>query len=383
MTRLNTSAQRFGAHHSGDNGGIATVNEARDIVSLWLKDYQYKKYISFGLPEVNDRYGAWHVSLLNSLSGQAIGEILISCRDGAILQATDKLLISRRLGIVGPEQIHFNGTTVQEKVPNGTDILCGDARDILKEVLTESLQLVITSPPYFNAKPVYGEHSNYEEYLTLLKEVFQECHRVLVEGRFFVVNASPILVRRPTRSESSKRIPVPFHINSIVEKLGFDFIDDIIWVKPEGAGWNTGRGRRFAADRHPLQYKPVPVTEYFLVYRKHTDKLIDWNIRNHPDQEAVKASKISDGYDVTNVWRSSPSHHPSHPAVFPEAIIRKFIRYYSFKGDIVLDPFAGIGTVGKAAIAEERGFFLIDNNERYYKIMVKEISQRKSLWKLI
>ena len=55
-------------------------------------------------------------------------------------------------------------------------------------------------------------------------------------------------------------------------KEGFDFIDDIIWVKPEGVGWATGRGRRFAADRNPLQYKPVPVTEYVLVYRKHTKR---------------------------------------------------------------------------------------------------------------
>ncbi len=64
-----------------------------------------------------------------------------------------------------------------------------------------------------------------------------------------------------------------------MDSIGFDFIDDIIWEKPEGAGWNVGRGRRFKADRQPLQYKPVTVTEYVLVYRKRTDKLIDWNIR--------------------------------------------------------------------------------------------------------
>ena len=84
--------------------------------------------------------------------------------------------------------------------------------------------------------------------------------------------------------------------------------------EPAGA---TGRGRRFAADRQPLQYKPVPVTEYVLVYRKRTDKLIDWNIRSHPDPEAVAASRIEDGYERTNVWRIKPSHSKQHPAVFP------------------------------------------------------------------
>jgi DNA modification methylase len=80
------------------------------------------------------------------------------------------------------------------------------------------------------------------------------------------------LIRRANRNEASKRIAVPFDMHRIFCEEGFDFIDDIHWVKPEGAGWATGRGRRFAADRQPLQYKAVPVTEYVLVYRKHTDK---------------------------------------------------------------------------------------------------------------
>jgi DNA modification methylase len=83
-------------------------------------------------------------------------------------------------------------------------------------------------------------------------------------------------------------LAVPFDVHRLFIEEGYDFIDDIIWVKPEGAGWATGRGRRFAADRNPLQYKPVPVTEYILVYRKRTPKLIDWNIRAHPKPELYR-----------------------------------------------------------------------------------------------
>lgn len=93
-----------------------------------------------------------------------------------------------------------------------------------------------------------------------------------------MMNVSPVLIRRANRNQASKRIAVPFDMHRLFIEQGYDFIDDIIWEQPEGAGWATGRGRRFAADRNPLQYKPVPVTEYILVYRKHTDKLIDWNI---------------------------------------------------------------------------------------------------------
>lgn len=127
------------------------------------------------------------------------------------------------------------------------------------------------------------------------------------------MNVSPVLVRRQSRNHSSRRIAVPFDMHRLFIEEGFEFIDDIHWVKPEGAGWATGRGRRFAADRNPMQYKPVPVTEYVLVYRKATDKLIDWHIRAHPDQALVEASRIDDDYERTNLWKVLPTHSSKHP----------------------------------------------------------------------
>lgn len=371
--RINTSALRFGAG-SETSSGVPTAGDARGIATKWLSANLPLIRLALGLPEIDDRYAAWRVSIINPANNDAVGELRIACRDGAILQATSPSLIHLRLDGRKVMQTEAGGPIDEPKrQPSGTDIFCGDARDVLKGISDGSVHLAITSPPYYNAKPEYSEYVTYEEYLALLRGVFLECHRVLSEGRFMVVNASPVLVRRPKRSLASKRIPVPFHINAIMEEIGFDFLDDIIWVKPTGAGWNTGRGRRFAADRHPLQYKPVPVTEYFLVYRKRTDKLIDWNIRAHPDQAAVTTSRISDGYEITNVWREVPAVHSEHPAVFPESLIRKLIRYYSFRRDIVLDPFAGVGTVGRAAIAEERGFLLMDVNAKYVSIMRREL----------
>jgi len=150
-------------------------------------------------------------------------------------------------------------------------------------------------------------------------------------------------------------------------------------MKPEGAGWATGRGRRFAADRNPLQYKAVPVTEYVLVYRKHTDLLIDWFIRNHPDRSVVDESKISDGYEKTNVWKINPSTNSKHPAAFPKELAEKIVRYYSFKGDVVLDPFARSGTVGAAASGLNRKFVLFDNNPDYIEIIRKEVTSWKNV----
>jgi DNA modification methylase len=245
----------------------------------------------------------------------------------------------------------------------------GDAEETLPELPANSVDLVFTSPPYFNARPDYSEYAAYEEYLLKMRMVIQQSHRLLADGRFFVINVAPVLIRRTSRSEASKRIAVPFDLHKIFIEEGFDFVDDIIWEKPSGAGWATGRGRRFAADRNPLQYKAVPVTEYVLVYRKQTDLLIDHLIRNHPDQDAVTRSKIGDDYERTNIWRISPSYSKKHPAVFPEALVERVIKYYSFEGDVVLDPFAGSGTLGKVATQLARRFVLSEMDPDYLEVI--------------
>ncbi len=206
-----------------------------------------------------------------------------------------------------------------------------------------------------------------------MRQVIKRAHRVLNEGRFFVMNTAPVLLRCASRSQSSKRIAVSFDLHRIFIEEGYDFIDDIIWVKPEGAGWATGRGRRFAADRNPLQYKAVPVTEYVLVYRKRTDLLIDWHIRNHPDRDVVEASKVGDDYERTNIWRIQPNTNSKHPAAFPLELAQKVITYYSFKGDVVMDPFAGSGTSGAAASKLGRRFVLFDTNPEYIDIIRKAV----------
>lgn len=237
-------------------------------------------------------------------------------------------------------------------IPN--KVILGNCIDVLEEFPPDTAQLVFTSPPYYNAKPEYSEYVDYQEYLDFMRKVIVRVHSILSEGRFFVINISPVLIRRTSRSTSSRRIAIPFDFHKIFENVGFDFVDDIIWLKPEGAGSNLGRGRRFKADRQPLQYKPVPVTEYILVYRKKTEKLIDWNLRKHHDPNLIEESRILGEYDVTNVWKIHPAHSKIHPAVFPEELAQKVIKYYSFKDDMVLDPFAGIGTVGRAAFNLER-----------------------------
>lgn len=356
---------------------VTTTKVAKDISTQYLKEVELENATKFGLPEVDDRFDIWRVPIL-ALDGNKIGEVVIDAISTLIdfSKTTDKKVLENRL--LGRRDVRAKRKEEKNAVPKisllSNTIRLGDSETLLKEMPNECVDLVFTSPPYFNAKPEYADYFSYEEYLLKMRKIIHECARVLNEGRFFVLNVSPVLLRRANRNEASKRIAVPFDFHRIFIEEGFEFVDDIIWEKPEGAGWATGRGRRFSADRNPLQYKPVPVTEYVLVYRKKTDKLIDWLIRKHPDQKALKESRIADGYEVTNIWKITPAHNKHHPAVFPIELAEKVIQYYSIKNDVVLDPFAGTGTTGKAAVKLQRRFALLEQDKAYMELMKKDFA---------
>jgi len=358
---------------------VDNVKQAKEIAKTLLEKYELDNAISFGLPEIDDRYHIWRVPLRKKRAKKKLGEVVIDAKSSLVVQerTTKKELLETRLLERNEKKAKKSSKNNVPKISNLRNTVgLGDSENLLKEMPSESIDLIFTSPPYFNARPEYSDYLNYKDYLLKLRKIIHECHRVLNEGRFFVMNISPILLRRASRSESSKRIAVPFDVHQLFIRESFEFIDDIIWVKPEGAGWATGRGRRFAADRNPLQYKPVPVTENVLVYRKKTDKLIDWHIRKHPRQDLVKKSKIKDGYEKTNIWRISPSNSKKHPAIFPIKLAEKVISYYSFIDDVILDPFAGIGTVGEASVKLNRRFVLFDINPDY----IKEIKVKIPKW---
>ncbi len=244
-------------------------------------------------------------------------------------------------------------------------IVNADVLEVLKYVPDESVHLTFTSPPYYNARD-YSIYPSYQAYLEFLEKVFQETHRITKEGRFLIVNTSPIIIPRVSRSHSSKRYGIPFDLHPYLVKNGWEFIDDIVWLKPEASVKNRVGG--FMQHRKPLGYKPNSVTEYLMVYRKSTEKLLDWNIRSY-DLKTVEESKVVDGYETTNVWKIDPCFDKVHSAIFPVELCKRVIQYYSYKGDLIFDPFGGSGTVGRTAKALERLFFLTEQEPKYFEYM--------------
>lgn len=363
------------------NYSVINTEQAKRITCDYLNEQLFNmENVSFGLPEIYDRYNIWNVPVL--YKKEVIGEIAINAYSKDIdtkLSSNISVLDGRKKKIDTGKKVAVNKCKKKKEKYTISELenmlIKGRSEKVLQMLPEQSIDMIFTSPPYYNARKQYSEYDTYEDYLALIRKVVRECSRVLMDGKFFVMNSSHVLVPRASRNESSSRIAVPFDIHQIFMEEGFEFVDDIIWEKPEGAGWASGRGRRFSADRNPMQYKAVPVTEYVMVYRKKPAILIDHFIRNHPNQELVQESKIADGYEKTNIWYISPARDKRHPAIFPKELAEKVIAYYSFKNDVILDPFGGIGTTAKTAIELQRRFVSIECERDYVEAAREDLDK--------
>ena len=254
----------------------------------------------------------------------------------------------------------------KNKIIKKATLLEGDSKKTLKKINDVSIQLIFTSPPYYNAKE-YSDYNSYKNYLEELKNIFLECCRILENGRFIIVNVSPVITKRAGREFESIRYPIHFDLHNILTECGFYFVDEIIWIKPEPSVPNRNGG--FIKTRKPLSYKPNCITESLLVYRKECNFLIDKNIEEYKNFKPDFKENIY----TSNCWYIAPAYKKEHPAIFPEELCERVLKYYSYPEDVVLDPFAGSGTFGKIALKNNRIPILCEKNVEYINYIKKNI----------
>ena len=231
------------------------------------------------------------------------------------------------------------------------------------------VELTVTSPPYFNVKD-YVVYENYKKYLDFLEETFKKIFILTKAGRLCVVNISNILIVRENRNSESRRIPLSFHFVALMEKIGWEFLEDIIWLKPEGAAKNRNGG--FFQHRQPVAYKPNVVNENIFVFKKPSNFLIDKVVRSYNSLDSLN-SKVTDNYERSNVWKINPKTNSKHPAPYPIELTDNIIRYYSFVGDTVIDPFFGSGTTGLSCHKYNRKCIGYEIHKDYIDIFITRI----------
>ena len=248
-----------------------------------------------------------------------------------------------------------------ERIPNDVldHIIMGDSRNMDK-IPDESVHLMITSPPY-NVTKDYDDDLSLSEYLMLLESVYKETWRVLVPGGRAAINIANV-GRKPY-------IPLHAYIIEIMHKIGFHMRGEIIWNKSASAGVSTAWGS-FASASNPCLRD---VHEYILVFSKLTNKLEKGDKENSINKEDfIQWTK--------SIWTfpAVSAKKIGHPAPFPEELPRRLIEFYSYKGDIVLDPFIGSGTTAIAAIKLKRHFIGYDISKEYVKLARERIRKFQS-----
>lgn len=250
-----------------------------------------------------------------------------------------------------------------------------DARR-MNEVAPNSVALVVTSPPYFAGKEyeqALGEGhvpSSYVEYLEMLLEVLAQCAEKLEPGGRIAINVAN-LGRRPYRSLSADVI----HI--LQDRLGLLLRGEIIWQKAEGASGSTAWGS-FGSSANPVLRD---LTERIIVASKgRFDRALtakQRQKRNLPWLGRMFRDEFMEA--TTDVWvlPTESAKRVGHPAPFPVELPQRLIELYTFKGDLVLDPFMGAGSTAVAALRTGRHFVGYELEERYHRQSEERVAEER------
>jgi DNA modification methylase len=222
--------------------------------------------------------------------------------------------------------------------------------ELMDEIPDNSVHLMITSPPY-NVKKEYDKDMSLEEYRQLLYKVFQETYKKLVTGGRACINIAN-LGRKPY-------IPLHSYIIEDMLKIGYFMRGEIIWDKASSASPSTAWGSWMSASNPVLR----DTHEYILVFSKES-----FSRKKKDKQNTITKEQFLEW--TKSVWTFSAVSARSigHPAPFPEELPYRLIQLYSFKGDVILDPFCGSGTTCLAALKSKRYYIGYDIKHEYVEL---------------
>ncbi len=225
-------------------------------------------------------------------------------------------------------------------------IVFGNSAD-MREVADDSVHLVVTSPPYFNAPFDYpGLFPTYDDYLAFMRQVCKELKRVLLDGRIACVVCDDILL-------DGVRYPVVSDLLKVFAEEGFTYRDRIVWLKPEGYIRISRRSGVVLQHPYPMYFYPDNIQESILIFQKGK---FDYRsaLPEHKNGSQIDINEYQKQKWYLNVWQITnvlpfSNRLEAGIAAFPNEIAYRLIKLFSFVGETVLDPFMGSGTTNLVA----------------------------------
>jgi len=254
-------------------------------------------------------------------------------------------------------------------MPTNHKLIIGNCMS-MEEVANDSVHLMVTSPPYFNAPFDYkGLFKNYDQYLGVLNRVAKEIFRVLKEGRIAVLNIDDMLV-------NGEKFPIVADATKIFQNAGFRYRDRIIWKKPDGYLRISRRSGVLLQNPYPMYFYPDNLLENILIFQKgkFDYRSIPKEIR---EKSKVDIKEFSDCkwymtlWEMVNVLPGSPLE--KEIAAFPEELPYRIIKLFSYVGENVLDPFVGSGTTMKVARELDRNSIGFEIKKSLISIIKKKL----------